>query len=92
MLMIGFLMTFKAGYRLDKQRRLRAKSNHPVTETRAYWETTGSEIKNINVTKNPTEIPIAPLIKVTRRTSVRIIFKMVLGLAPKALMMLNSCC
>ena len=64
---------FIAGYKLDKQRRLRAKNNDPATERRVFWEITGSGIKNANVTNNPTEIPIAPLIKVMSRACVKMI-------------------
>ena len=87
-----FFTTFVAGYRLDKLRKTRVKTNHPLAVSRLTCEITGSGIKNVNVMKSPIEIPMAPLIKRTSRACVKTIFEMVFGLAPRALMIPNSRC
>ena len=87
---MGSFIVLIAGYKLDKQMKPKAKSNHPTMERRALLVMTGSGIKNTKDTKNPVKIPIAPLISSMRKDSATISFTMVGGFAPKALMILKS--
>ena len=59
-----FFAAFRAGYRLDAQRRIMINSSSVGTEMRVYWEITGSGIRNSKVMNKPEAIPVAPLTRI----------------------------
>ena len=63
-----------------------------MTVVNVKKETTASGMRNNHVITNPTETPIAPLDSAIRRICKKMVFTIVLGLAPKALMIPSSLC
>lgn len=89
---MDFFVILTAGYKLVRQIKVRERSNHPIMTTIVNGEITASRMRKNHVRMNPVEIPIAPLVSIISKTCEKMIFKMVLGLAPKALMMPSSRC
>ena len=87
-----FFTALMAGYRLNTHRKPKTAINHADAVMRVDWEITGSGSKNQNVMKYPAEIPAAPPARMTINAWEKMIFIMFFGLAPKALIIPNSCC
>lgn len=85
-------MALTAGYRLVRLMMARARRSHPTTEIRVEREITACGMRNNHVITNPIEMPMVPLANTTRRACKKMVFTMVLGLAPRALMMPSSRC
>ena len=86
------LVILTAGYKLVRPIKVKERSNPPIMAPIVNGEITASKMRKNHVRTNPVEIPMDPLVSIISKTCEKMIFKMVLGLAPKARMMPSSRC